>query len=58
MAKALMIVGTGSDVGKSIVATVLCKYFAARGISVAYILKKNLFPIIGKNKCLIDWNNG
>jgi len=42
MAKTLLIVGTGSDVGKSMVATAFCRYFAARGISVAKILKKSL----------------
>ncbi|MGY4686941.1 cobyric acid synthase [Petrotoga sp. DB-2] len=42
MAKALMIVGTGSDVGKSMVATAFCRYFAARGLSVTPFKAQNM----------------
>ncbi|MGD8257327.1 MAG: hypothetical protein PVH56_07130, partial [Desulfobacterales bacterium] len=34
-APCLAILGTGSDVGKSIIATALCRFFANKGIRVA-----------------------
>jgi len=42
MAKALMILGTGSDVGKSIVATALCRILRNRGIRVAPFKAQNM----------------
>lgn len=42
MAKCLSILGTGSDVGKSIVVTALCRIFSNRGIDVAPYKAQNM----------------
>jgi adenosylcobyric acid synthase len=41
-AKAIMILGTGSDVGKSIVATALCRILRNRGVRVAPFKAQNM----------------
>ncbi len=40
--KAIMLQGTGSDVGKSVVATALCRYFSRKGVSVAPFKSQNM----------------
>jgi adenosylcobyric acid synthase len=42
MAKALMVLGTGSDVGKSIVAAAFCRIFKRRGFKVAPFKAQNM----------------
>jgi adenosylcobyric acid synthase len=42
MAKAIMFLGTGSDVGKSIAATAFCRIFKRRGFSVAPFKAQNM----------------
>ncbi|MBU2482675.1 MAG: cobyric acid synthase, partial [Proteobacteria bacterium] len=42
MKKNIAVLGTGSDVGKSIVAAALCRLFADRGISVAPFKSQNM----------------
>ncbi len=41
-AKAFMVLGTGSDVGKSLVTAALCRYLARRGIAVAPFKAQNM----------------
>ena len=42
MAKALMVLGTGSDVGKSVVAAAFCRIFKRRGFKVAPFKAQNM----------------
>ncbi len=42
MAKAIMFLGTGSDVGKSIAATAFCRIFKRRGLRVAPFKAQNM----------------
>ncbi|MBW1835947.1 MAG: cobyric acid synthase [Deltaproteobacteria bacterium] len=42
LAPCIAILGTGSEVGKSIVTTALCRYFANRGINVAPYKSQNM----------------
>ena len=42
MAKAIMFLGTGSDVGKSIAATAFCRIFKRRGYKVAPFKAQNM----------------
>ena len=42
MAKAIMILGTGSDVGKSLVVTAICRILKRRGIKVAPFKAQNM----------------
>ncbi|MFC1581227.1 AAA family ATPase, partial [Thermodesulfobacteriota bacterium] len=42
MAKAMMILGTGSDVGKSVTSTALCRILKRRGYRVAPFKAQNM----------------
>jgi len=56
MAKALMILGTASDIGRSVIAAGLCRVFYRAGITVAPFKAQNVSLVGIKQPRKLLWN--